>query len=155
MTVAEIIYEGLLGSLKQVWQIALIVVPLMVGMQILEDLQILHRVAVRLEKVVRYIGLSGRGAFPLVVGLVFGLAYGAGLIIHSARRGQLGKDELILIMTFLSINHAVFEDTLLFVAIGANGPLLLVIRFIISLAVTALLAGFFRWRRRELIAGDE
>jgi len=134
-----IFMEGLRGSLLQVWHLALIVVPLMVGMQILDDLRILEKVSIQLEKVVRFLGISGAGAFPLVIGLVFGLAYGAGMIIHYARQGQLSRRELVLIVTFLSLNHSVFEDTLLFVAIGANGFLILFIRFAAAIIVTALL----------------
>ncbi len=135
-----VLLSGLAGSLRQVWHLALIVVPLMVVMQFLEELRILEWLAARLARVVKFIGLSGHGAFPLVVGLTLGLAYGAGLIIHSARQGVLSRRELILIITFLSINHSMFEDTLLFVAIGANGWLLLGIRFTVAILFTALLA---------------
>ncbi|MEA3241159.1 MAG: nucleoside recognition domain-containing protein [Pseudomonadota bacterium] len=139
MEILLIFMEGLRGSLLQVWHLALIVVPLMVGMQILDDLRILEKVSIQLEKVVRFLGISGAGAFPLVIGLVLGLAYGAGMIIHYARQGQLSRRELLLIVTFLSINHSVFEDTLLFVAIGANGLLILLIRFAAAIIVTVLL----------------
>ncbi len=134
-----ILGDGLRGSLLQVWHLALIVVPLMVGMQILDDLKVLEKVAGQLGKVVRYLGISGQGAFPLVIGLTFGLAYGAGMIIHYARQGQMSRRELVLIITFLCINHSVFEDTLLFVVIGANGFLILLIRFAAAILVTFLL----------------
>ena len=137
MEYLAIFMEGLRGSLIQVWHLALIVVPLMIAMQILDDLRILEKISVPLEKVVRYLGISGKGAFPLVIGLVLGLVYGAGMIIHYARRGQLSRRELLLILVFLSINHSVFEDTLLFVAIGANGFLILFIRFVAAIIITA------------------
>ncbi|HHD63069.1 MAG TPA: nucleoside recognition protein [Desulfobulbaceae bacterium] len=136
MGILMIFIEGLRGSLLQVWHLALIVVPLMIGMQILDDLRILEKISIKLERIVRFLGISGAGAFPLVVGLVFGLAYGAGMIIHYARQGQLSRRELQLIVIFLSINHSVFEDTLLFVAIGANGLLILFIRFSAAITIT-------------------
>jgi len=139
MEILTILGDGLRGSLLQVWHLALIVVPLMVGMQILDDLKVLEKVAGQLGKVVRYLGISGQGAFPLVIGLTFGLAYGAGMIIHYARQGQMSRRELVLIITFLCINHSVFEDTLLFVVIGANGFLILLIRFAAAILVTFLL----------------
>ena len=139
MEIMMIFMEGLRGSLLQVWHLALIVVPLMVGMQILDDLHILNKVSTHLEKVVRFLGISGAGSFPLVIGLVFGLAYGAGMIIHYARQGQLSRRELLLIVTFLSINHSVFEDTLLFVAIGANGFLILFSRFTAAIIITVFM----------------
>jgi len=136
MEILTILGDGLLGSLTQIWHLALIVVPLMIVMQILDDLKVLEKVAGKLEKVVRYLGISGQGAFPLVIGLTFGLVYGAGMIIHYARQGKLTRRELVLIVVFLSINHSMFEDTLLFVVIGANGFLILVVRFVVAAVVT-------------------
>lgn len=149
-----IFMEGLGGSLCQVWQIALIVVPLMIGMQVLEDFGIMDRIALPFGRLVRFLGLSGRAAFPLLVGLVFGLAYGAGLIIQSARRGDLDRRELILVLTFLSLNHSLFEDTLLFVAIGADGWLLLFIRLVVSVAATALLARIMPPAVKPVVVGS-
>ena len=51
----------------------------------------------------------------------------------------MSRRELVLIITFLCINHSVFEDTLLFVVIGANGFLILLIRFAAAILVTFLL----------------
>ncbi len=139
MDILLILGQGLRGSLIQVWNLAVIVVPLMVGMQILDDLKVLEKIAGQLGRVVRYLGISGQGAFPLVIGLTFGLAYGAGMIIHYARQGDMSRRELVLIITFLCVNHSVFEDTLLFVAIGANGVLILLVRFAAAILITFLL----------------
>ena len=61
------------------------------------------------------------------------------MIIHYARQGQMTRRELVLIITFLCVNHSVFEDTLLFVAIGANGLLILLVRFAAAILITFLL----------------
>ena len=132
--------EGLTGAGHQVLQIALIVIPLMVAMQFLEELKILEKVSRRLEKVVSVIGISGAGALPLLVGMSLGLAYGAGMIIKYGHEGKLTHREMVLIITFLSLNHSLFEDVLLFVAIGAQGTLLQVIRMVVAVSVTAALA---------------
>ncbi len=85
-------------------------------------------------------GVSEDSAFPLAIGLVFGLAYGAGVIIKSSKDGNLDKRSLILVSIFLACCHAVFEDTLLFVTIGANGWMLLTIRIITAFVLTALIS---------------
>ncbi|MEA3348641.1 MAG: nucleoside recognition domain-containing protein, partial [Pseudomonadota bacterium] len=125
---------------RQVLQIALIVIPLMVVMQFLEELKVLEKVSRRLEKVVSVIGISGAGALPLLVGLTLGLAYGAGMIIKCGKEGKLTKREMVLIITFLSLNHSLFEDVLLFVAIGAQGTVLQVIRMTVAILITVGLA---------------
>ena len=140
----QVVGEGLIGAGQQVLQIALIVIPLMVVMQFLEEFKVLEKVSRRLEKVVSVIGISGAGALPLLVGLTLGLAYGAGMIIKYGKEGKLTKREMVLIITFLSLNHSLFEDVLLFVAIGARGTVLQVIRMTVAIVLTAALAGFLK-----------
>jgi len=55
------------------------------------------------------------------VGIIFGIAYGAGVLIEEARSGRLSWKDIFLINVFLSVCHAVVEDTALFMAVGANG----------------------------------
>ncbi|HIE07733.1 MAG TPA: nucleoside recognition protein [Desulfarculaceae bacterium] len=143
-TLLTIVGEGLTGAGRQVLQIAIIVIPLMVAMQFLEEFKILEKVSRRLEKVVSVIGISGAGALPLLVGMTLGLAYGAGMIIKYGRDGKLTQREMILIITFLSLNHSLFEDVLLFVAIGAQGTILQIIRMVVAVSFTAALARFIK-----------
>ena len=136
----SILGGGLIGAGRQVLQIAAIVIPLMVAIQFLEEFKILEKVSRRLEKVVSVIGISGAGALPLLVGMTLGLAYGAGMIIKYGKDGKLSRREMILIITFLSLNHSLFEDVLLFVAIGAQGTILQLIRMATAIICTAMLA---------------
>ena len=136
----KVMGDGFAGAGRQVLQIGLIVVPLMVAMQFLEELKVLERVSRWLEKPVSLIGLSGAAALPLVVGMSLGLAYGAGMIIKYSRDGKLTHREMVLTITFLSLNHSLFEDVLLFVAVGAQGTVLQVVRMAAAVVVTALLA---------------
>ena len=145
----QIAGEGLIGAGQQVLQIALIVIPLMVVMQFLEELKMLGKISHRLEKVVSIIGISGAGALPLLVGLTLGLAYGAGMIIKYGKEGKLTQREMVLIITFLSLNHSLFEDVLLFVAIGAQGTVLQVVRMTVAVVLTATLARFLKSRCKK------
>jgi len=109
-------------------------------MEILKDLNILDKLSNILEPVAKLLGISKKSTFPLIIGLFLGLAYGAGVIIKSAKDGELSKKDLYLLIIFLVACHSVIEDTLLFVAMGANGWLLLGIRVIIAITLTALVA---------------
>ncbi len=83
-----------------------------------------------------FLGISGSGLIPLVTGIIIGLTYGAGVIIHTIRTSSVGKKEAFLILLFLSICHAVIEDTLIFVVIGANGFILIAFRFALAIILT-------------------
>jgi len=54
----------------------------------------------------------------------------------------MDKREAFLIMLFLSICHAIIEDTLIFVVIGANGIILVAIRFFLAFIFTYFA---YRW----------
>ncbi len=135
-----VISEGIIGGLKSVLNIAMIVFPLMIVMEIARDLNILDKIADFCKPLTKWMGVSKESAFPLAIGLVFGLAYGAGIIIQSAKEGNLDRRSLILISIFLVCCHAVIEDTLIFVAVGANGFFLLTIRLVTAFILTVLIS---------------
>ncbi len=131
-----------LGLGKLLWQIAIIVIPIMIVMEALKEANLLDKVTQRLAWTVKPFRMSSAAVFPLLAGLAFGLVYGAGMIIQAASEGSLNKRDLYLISLFLVINHSVFEDTLLFVAIGANGWLILTFRFLASVIITCFVGRF-------------
>lgn len=138
--ITNILAEGIIGGLKSVLNIAIIVFPLMIIMEIAKDLNILNKISDFCKPLTKWMGVSKESAFPLAIGLVFGLAYGAGIIIQSAKEGNLDKRSLILVSIFLVCCHAVIEDTLIFVAVGANGFLLLTMRLVTALVLTILIS---------------
>ena len=140
MDILAIFNEAFFGSLKSILTIAKVVIPLMVVMEILKSFKILDKLSNLLYPVTKFLGISKKSSFPLLVGLVLGLAYGAGVIVKSAKEGDLSKKDLYLLMIFLVTCHSVIEDTLIFVAIGANGWLLLGIRIPLAMILTALVA---------------
>lgn len=94
------------------------------------------------RRFLRPLGMTYRAGVPMAAGLVFGLAYGAGVILDSAREGGLPGRERLLLTAFLVACHAVIEDTLLFVPLGVNPLFLLLFRFAGAVILTGILA---RW----------
>ena len=129
-----------------------IVVPLMVGLEWLRAAGALARLSRPLERPTRWLGLSPEAAFPLLAGLVFGLAYGGGLLVDSWREGRLRRQDVFLLTVFLCVCHAVIEDTLLFVPLGVNPTFLLLPRVGLGVALTLLARWILarRDRRRGL-----
>lgn len=141
---ADIVLGSVVTAFSGIAQLIAIVVPLMIGIQILRDLAVLEWLSRKLSLLPKMLGISPNGSLTLVAGLVFGLAYGAGLIIESAREGNLSRRDLYLLVLFLSTCHAVFEDTLLFFPLGIPLWLLLGIRLLLALVLTALTAHIWR-----------
>lgn len=136
MDFALFIKESTLGSLSSILTMAKIIIPLMVVMEILKDSNVLDRVANKISPIAKFLNISNNAIFPLIIGLIFGLSYGAGVIIESAEENNLSKRDLYTLMVFLVACHAVIEDTLLFVVVGASLWFLLGIRLIVAIIIT-------------------
>jgi len=137
----EIILGALKGALRLCAQLFLIIVPLTIIYEFLKT-----RTASLAAKERSMAGVSGNGLIPLVTGIIIGLTYGAGVIIHSIRSTDLQKGEAFLILLYLSVCHAIIEDTLIFVVIGGNGLILVGARFFLATVLTyaAYRAGLFQ-----------
>ena len=140
MDILEIFKEASIGSLSSVWQIAIIVIPLMIIMQLAKDYKILDYISRFLKPVTDFFGMSNESGFPLLIGFIFGLSYGAGVIIQSSKEGNLSKKDLVLLIVFLASCHAVIEDTLIFVAVGASGWVLFGARLIVAIIATYMMS---------------
>ena len=68
----------------------------------------------------RHVGLDERSAAPTLIGFLFGLAYGGGVIVRDVRRHDLGRRQVFIMSVFLSMVHAIVEDSLIFIALGAS-----------------------------------
>lgn len=140
MDIFAVFTEALTGSIRSVWNIAIVVLPLMIVMQVAKDYRILDFISGFLRPVTDFFGMSKESAFPLLVGLSIGLSYGAGVIIQSSKEGNLSKKDLVLLIVFLASCHAVFEDTLIFVAVGANGIILFGTRLVVAVLLTYIIS---------------
>jgi hypothetical protein len=129
----EIILNALKGSFFLTVKLLVIILPLTISYEFLKD-----RTLFSGTKPFRFMGITRPGLVPLVTGVIIGLTYGAGVIIHSIRAYNIGRREAFLILLFLSVCHAIFEDTLIFVVIGADGLVLVIARLILAFALTYL-----------------
>ncbi|QQY80391.1 nucleoside recognition protein [Keratinibaculum paraultunense] len=135
MDFSSYLKESTIGSIDSVLSMAKIIIPLMIVMEILKDAKILEKISKKLKPIAKLFDISNESVFPLMIGMVFGLIYGAGIIIESIEEENLKKKDLYIIIIFLVACHAIFEDTFIFVAVGANLWLLFFARLTVALVV--------------------
>ena len=138
----EIFLEASIDSLNIIWQIAKIVFPVMILIRIAKELNLLNRVCTFFEPATQKVFMPKEATFPLIVGLVFGLQYGAGVILQAVKEGQLQGRDLFLLNVFLGLCHAIIEDTFIFIAIGANLWGVFVLRILIALVLTYMIGRY-------------
>lgn len=129
----DILFIALKDSLVLTLKLFVIILPLTISYEYLK-----HRQKDIEKRQFSFIGISHNGLVPLITGIIIGLTYGAGIIIHSIRTSNISKKEAFLILLFLSVCHAIIEDTLIFVIIGANIFVLIGFRFALAIILTWL-----------------
>jgi hypothetical protein len=153
MTAWEITVETALGLGGLMLKIFLIVMPLLMALEWARSRRWFTRAIDSTQPLFRPIGFRPTALFPLLTGIIFGIAYGAGVLIPQARSGELDRRQIFLVTAFLSICHAIIEDTLLFVAVGANGWVIVITRFVAALVIVFTLSKL-SWPALKPISGD-
>jgi len=128
------------GSAVNILIMAAIIIPIMITLEAARDMKLLDRFSKKAAPVMKVFGMSSEAAFPLLVGIFFGIGYGAGVIIEAARSGRLSWKDMFLVNVFLSVCHALIEDTALFLALGADPLVIIGGRLILAVAITYLVS---------------
>jgi hypothetical protein len=149
--VGVFLWEFLQGTWSLLWKMFVIIVPIMILLELIEGTNAFRRVAHVWARLLRPLGLSDETATPTLIGFLFGLAYGSGVIVRDARRGTIGRRQIFLMSLFLSMVHAIVEDSLVFVAIGASAIWVFGFRMLwaglVTLVIGAAATAYVRRRR--------
>lgn len=121
------LYESLTLSLK----VIVLVTTLIFVLDFIKSLPIIEKHSQKVN--------SG---FSILVGVILGITYGAGILIAEYEKGLLQKREILFIGTYLMICHAIVEDTLLFVIFGANLWIILGLRLIFATLIAYLVSNY-------------
>jgi hypothetical protein len=150
MNIVEFLWETFLGVGFSILKLSLLIIPLMIVMQVLKDYQWLDRLTRVLQPLGNKMGIRKDGLFPLLVGILFGISYGSGVIIQSVESGEMNEKDRLLVAVFLVLCHAVIEDTLVFAAVGANGFILILTRVLVAFLVTVFFSRQYVRKRGEI-----
>lgn len=142
--VASVITLALKKAFLGVLQLTVIVMPLMIGIQLLKDYKWLDVFSRWVAPFTRMLGMKENTSTTMASGLVFGLAYGAGVMIQAVKEDGVSKRDVTLAFIFLVACHAVVEDTLIFVPLGIPVWPLLIIRLLTAIILTWFVASVWR-----------
>ncbi|SDJ61112.1 nucleoside recognition domain-containing protein [Salimicrobium halophilum] len=145
--VYEIAWHGITTAASGIFQLALIVIPLMLIMQVFREKGWLDKFSRGMAPLMKFLGMKQNTSTTIVAGLTIGLAYGAGLMIQAVEEDGVSKKDMYLAMIFLVSCHAVVEDTLVFIPLGIPIWPLLAIRLATAIVLTAGIG--FVWNRRR------
>lgn len=144
----NILWVGIEKAGLGIFQLALIVIPLMTAIQIMKELSWLDKFSKTMGPFTRVLGMKENTSMTLAAGLMIGLAYGAGVMIQAVKEDGVSKRDLYLAFIFLVSCHAVIEDTLVFIPLGIPVWPLLIIRVTTAVLLTILTANV--WNRVQM-----
>ena len=89
-------------------------------MEVLKKIGVIDWINGKFSPVMTFMGIDPGLSLTCIVGLTMGISYGSGLIIKETKEGNYSKRDLFLVAVFMSLCHALIEDTLLMVPLGAK-----------------------------------
>ena len=99
-------------------KIFVILTAMMVIMELMRAARIIPFLARLLRPLLWLMGLSQRVGILWLTAAVFGLTYGAAVIVEEARAGTFERGEIERLQLSIGINHALIEDGAIFMALG-------------------------------------
>ncbi|GBE14130.1 hypothetical protein BMS3Abin14_00165 [bacterium BMS3Abin14] len=147
--------QVLVSNVMSLLRITIIVITLMLLVEISREFGLMDRFMNVLQWPMKTLGLHRKTAFVAAVGLVLGLAYGAGLIIDETKKSSISSREILATNVFLGTSHALIEDSLVFAAVGANLLWIVVGRLVFgSIFLRLVMPLAERWAGVRKIAGE-
>ncbi|MEC9493154.1 nucleoside recognition domain-containing protein [Flexistipes sp.] len=135
LNITQSVIEACLLSLK----IFIIITLLLIVYEFYENSRFYNWTKKLLDRPMQTIGISSNASITMVVGIVLGIAYGAGILLKNVQERKMNSKDIALTSYFLAVCHAVFEDTLLFVAVGANGFIIIGVRILLAVILISIL----------------
>jgi len=127
-------------------KILVIIVGVMVLIELLKAYNLVDRVASFLAPLLQAMGLHRRAGLLWLTGALFGLVYGAAVIVEQSRELKISREEIEKLQLSIGINHAMIEDSLLFLPFVVSPLYAWLPRLAAAIAVVYLMTLWFKLR---------
>jgi hypothetical protein len=135
MEFISVLINAIKNGFLSIIDLAFIIIPLMLAIEILKALKILEKISSLLSPLAKTLNIHKDASLPMVIGLALGLFFGAGVLFQSVEEGNMDKKSIVIVCVFLGICHALVEDTLVFIPTGANLMIVFFSRLIAALLI--------------------
>jgi hypothetical protein len=133
-----------LATLRLSVKIFFIIMVLMIILGLMKSFDLTRHLVVLMAPALKVLGLDRRVGFLWLTATVFGLTYGAAVILEEVKEGQLDREELERLHVSIGINHSMVEDPILFLPMGLSAAWLWVPRIVAAVLAVQLLG---LWQR--------
>jgi hypothetical protein len=148
---STMLHDWALATLYLVAKIFLIIMGILITLELSKALGWIDHVVRLFSPILRFLGLDRRVGVLWITAVVFGLAYGAAVIVEEAKRGDLTRRELEVLHLSIGINHSMVEDPSLFLALGLSPFWLWIPRLLMAIAAVRLLKLWHTYKSKHLV----
>lgn len=134
-TLAEMLKSWLFSTGRLVLKMVTLIYILGILQKLMNEFGVINKLAKCLLPLLSLFGLPAKTAFLWIVANTLGLAYGAAVMIDESKSGKLHKRDIDLLNYHICISHSNFEDLFLLSAVGATWYVLLLTRWVGSMAL--------------------
>jgi hypothetical protein len=139
---------GLLFWLKDqslyLFYIFIVVVILVTLLEVLKFIGIENILKKILTPPLKFFGISDSAMNIIIVGMTMGLQFGGGILIKEVNSGKIDKQSVFLSILMVNLVHAIFEDTLLMLAVGGHYSGVVFARIIFGLVISLLMFKIYK-----------
>lgn len=125
-------------------QIFVIIMVLMILLGIMKHFDMIPKLIRLLRPVLKLLGLNERVGILWLTAAVFGISYGAAVIVEESKEHSFSSDEMTRLHLSIGINHAMIEDPALFLPLGLSPFWMWIPRFIAALIAVHL---YILWQK--------
>ena len=135
-------------------KIFVIIMILMLIMEFMKQFNIINHIVNLFYPLLKLMGLGRQAGFLWLAAGLFGLSYGAAVIVEEAKEGYLTGRELEKLHYSIGINHALVEDPALFLPLGLSPFWLWVPRLTAAVAVVHIFTVWLKIRGKKSLVPD-
>jgi len=138
-----VIEAWFLATLSLFVKIFVIIIALMIVLEIMRNYKLIDSIVKIINPFMRLLGLEKKVGLLWLTAVIFGLSYGAAVIVSEVRNSSFTQAELEDLHISIGINHAIIEDPAIFLSLGLSPFWLWVPRFIAAIIAVHV---FSVWR---------
>jgi spore maturation protein SpmB len=143
------LWKWSLASSKICIKIFFIIMTILISLEVIKRIGWIEHIVRVGKPILKILGLSEKAGILWMTAALFGLAYGAAVIVEEANEGHLGKEELEALHLSIGINHSLIEDPALFLALGLSAFWLWIPRLIIAMIAVRLFSFYHLLLRKR------
>jgi hypothetical protein len=147
-TLWEVIQKWGISTFFLIIKIFLIVMALMITLCLMKAFDIIPFLVKILKPFLKIMGLDERVGLLWLTAVVFGIAYGAAVIVEESKEGNFSAEELERLHISIGINHSMVEDPTLFASLGLSVFWLWIPRVITAIVAVYLFNIWKKWSDR-------